>query len=216
MVTDKRGRKLGCGTALPSLAMFQWACQARTSGIASSLAVTLADYNPSVLHLVTLPNFILTWALHHSGEAVLTDAISEGELELTEHVIKAFKSFLSLNNIKLSFMSGAWSEEFVEALYETNPVESEAKTLILGAETIYSPFALASFAKTLFATLRREQEARPGGQAAALVAAKKLYFGVGGSLEDFVNQMRALCVTVEMLREETDGVRRGVVRCLLP
>ena len=86
---------------------------------------------------------------------------------------------------------------------------------MIGAETIYSPFALASFSDTVLSILRREQRERPGGQATALVAAKRLYFGVGGSLDDFVEKMRGSNVTVQTLSEETEGVRRGTVRCLL-
>jgi protein-histidine N-methyltransferase len=35
-------------------------------------------------------------------------------------------------------------------------------------------------------------------------------------LDDFVDAMRRMGVEVRMLREETQGVRRGVVECLLP
>lgn len=90
------------------------------------------------------------------------------------------------------------------------------KTLVIGAETIYSPFALESFMRTLLSILERERKERPNGYAAAIVGAKKLYFGVGGSLDDFVDKMRAAGAGVDVLREETGGVRRGVVKCLLP
>ena len=82
--------------------------------------------------------------------------------------------------------------------------------MVLGAETIYSPFALRAFADTLLDILRRE-----GANGAAIIAAKRLYFGVGGSLDDFVEKMRELGAVVGMVREETEGVRRGVVKCSL-
>jgi len=47
------------------------------------------------------------------------------------------------------------------------------------------------------------------------VAAKRVYFGVGGSLDDFVEKVSQLGATVCLLREETEGVRRGVVKCTL-
>ncbi|KAI1265918.1 hypothetical protein F5Y18DRAFT_31598 [Xylariaceae sp. FL1019] len=208
--------ELGCGTALPSLALFKWAM----TSAASSLSFILADYNPTVLQLVTLPNFILTWAIHHRSElAVLDDAFSEeGELDLTPEVLEAFQAFLLARRISLSCFSGAWSPEFIELFANVpshaNESDVQQSTVILGAETIYSPFALSSFLQTILVLLQREKaQART---AAVLVGAKRLYFGVGGSLDDFVVQAREHGATVESLREETEGVRRGVVRCTLP
>ncbi|KAK0733516.1 hypothetical protein B0T26DRAFT_634539 [Lasiosphaeria miniovina] len=219
--------ELGCGTGLPSLAMFQWALAKRgessspSTAERSPLVLTLADYNPSVLYLVTLPNFILTWALQQQGQLPLLEEAfsSDGELELTAEVVAAFKSSLDAHHITLSFLSGAWSPEFVDLLYQApggSAIPANARTLVLGAETIYSPFALESFVTTLLSILERERRERPGsGHAAALIGAKRLYFGVGGSLDDFVDRMRGLGATVDTLREETEGVRRGVVRCIL-
>lgn len=206
---------------MPSLALFQWASATRPAGCATPLMLTLADYNPSVLYLVTLPNLLLAWALQQRpGNAALEEAFaSDGELELTEDVVGAFKKFLSDNQISLSFLSGGWSPEFVDLLYSTEHSPSlpeDLQTVVVGAETIYSPFALSSFSDTLLSLLRREHQDRPSGKATAIIAAKKLYFGVGGSLDDFVAKMLGLGVTVQTLREETEGVRRGVVRCCLP
>jgi len=216
--------ELGCGTALPSLALFQWALAGRQSGAGLPLVLTLADYNPSVLYLVTLPNFVLAWALQQRGaNPVLDGAFSpdgEMELDLTSELLQAFKDSLSSNQISLLFLSGAWSPEFVELLSNSVPTPlaegvGDIYTLVMGAETIYSPFALESFAATLLAILQQERRSHPEGQSTAIVAAKRLYFGVGGSLDDFIDKMKALGTNVETLREETQGVRRGVVRCRL-
>lgn len=185
--------------------------------------LTLADYNPSVLYLVTLPNFILAWALQQrGGNPVVESAFSPDgqELDLTSEVLQAFKDSLSSNQISLLFLSGAWSPTFVELLSSSVPsIPTESAggvyTLVMGAETIYSPFALESFASTLLAILEQQRQSHPGGQATAIIAAKRLYFGVGGSLDDFVDKMKSLGTAVETLREETQGVRRGVVRCRL-
>ncbi|KAI1828599.1 hypothetical protein F4861DRAFT_10713 [Xylaria intraflava] len=208
--------ELGCGTALPSLALFQWAMSSKVS----SLSFTLADYNPTVLQLVTLPNFILAWAIHHRGEVpALNEVFSqEEELDLTPEVLEAFQEFLRSRKISLLFFSGAWSEEFVNIITSARNSaagpDTEQATVILGAETIYSPFALSSFLQTIYALMDREK-AR-GEAAEVFVGAKRLYFGVGGSLDDFVVQARERGAVVEQLREETEGVRRGVVRCVLP
>jgi len=199
-----------------------------SSTAASSLSFVLADYNPSVLQLVTLPNFILAWAIYHRGKLpLLEEAFSlDGELELTPEVLGAFQDFLSSHKISLLFFSGAWSPEFVSMITGSqnaldkpipSPVDeqgAEQATIILGAETIYSPFALSSFLQTILALLQHEKAC--GQVAEVLVGAKRLYFGVGGSLDDFVVQAREQGAIVEQLREEAEGVRRGVVRCTLP
>ncbi|KAG7131496.1 Histidine protein methyltransferase 1 like [Verticillium longisporum] len=212
--------ELGCGTALPSLAIFRSA--AVTSSVSSPLSIVLADYNPSVLQLVTLPNFILTWALaRKTATPVLETAFyEEGELELTPEVIAAFEAFLASSNISLRFLSGGWSQELVELLYgsdvASHSASGEFDSLLIGAETIYSPFALDAFNEMVLAILSREKAERAGCKCQALVGAKRLYFGVGGSLDDFIAKARGKGAVVTQLREEAEGVRRGVVRCVLP
>lgn len=173
-----------------------------------------------------MPNLLLAWALHQRNyDPLVQDAWSstEGELEITEQVVDSFKSFLTTAGIHVSFISGGWSPELVELIYSSSaslPSGTDdggaPQTLIMGAETIYSPFALSSFTDTLLSILHREREAGPTRQATAIIAAKRLYFGVGGSLDDFVDKMRNLGAGVSMVREETEGVRRGVVECVLP
>lgn len=214
MITDNTAQ-LGCGTALPSLALFQWTMASRSEK--KPLSLILADYNPSVLQLVTLPNFILSWALNNTQLPALQEAFSiEGEVELGPEVLAAFQQSLLESNVTLSFISGAWSQEFVDLLYAlpTGNSTQPSSTLILGAETIYSPFALQAFLETIFVILERER-GTAGCQAGAFVAAKRLYFGVGGSLDDFVDKAREKGAQVDQLREETEGVRRGVVECVL-
>ncbi|KAM0286932.1 hypothetical protein ACHAQH_000616 [Verticillium albo-atrum] len=212
--------ELGCGTALPSLALFRSAAVASSDN--SPLSIVLADYNPSVLQLVTLPNFILAWALTRKADIAVLDSAfyEEGELELTPDVIAAFQAFLTSSNISLNFVSGGWSHELVELLYGSSVVGESTSdgfdSLVLGAETIYSPFALDAFNEMVLAILSREQIERAGCQCQALVGAKRLYFGVGGSLDDFIAKARGKGATVTQLREEAEGVRRGVVRCVLP
>ncbi|KAF7541996.1 hypothetical protein G7Z17_g11828 [Cylindrodendrum hubeiense] len=212
--TPVRVIELGCGTALPSVALFQW-----TMSLPSErrpLSLILADYNPTVLQLVTLPNFVLAWALSNPQTPALQDAFSiEGEVELGPDVIAAFQQYLQASNITLSFASGAWSQEFVNLLYTLPAGDGQpTSTLLLGAETIYSPFALQAFTETIFTILERERDT-PGSEAGAYVGAKRLYFGVGGSLDDFIDKARGKGAVVNQVREETEGVRRGVVQCIL-
>ena len=194
--------QLGCGTALPSLATFQWFLELSQKGQTGTLDLGLADYNPTVLQLVTLPNIILSWA-----QVLRKDSWEpEGEFEIDADIIQQFLSSLKSHNIRLSLFSGAWSPEFSTLVFQSMG-SRPAHLTILGAETIYSPVALRSFADTLMSLL----DGMPGGEKIALVAAKKVYFGVGGSIEDFCDAVRAKGASVKQIREESDGVRRAVV-----
>lgn len=177
----------------------------------------VADYNPTVLQLVTLPNFILSWALSNADSEALKDSFSiEGEVELGTDVLQAFQAFLDERAIDLRLLSGGWCPEFCHLVEEVSPKASERRTLILGAETIYSPFALQAFTETIFAILEREKLRQdPTSAATAIIGAKRLYFGVGGSLDDFIAAAQERGANVASLRDETEGVRRGVVRCML-
>jgi hypothetical protein len=195
---------MGCGTALPSLALFQW--QLAHEHDASKLSLSFADYNPSVLQLVTVPNILLSWVQLHSGSSWEP----EGELDIDADLLQAFNGELEQRNITLSFYSGAWSPAFVQLVNSASSGHgrnSDSSLLILGAETIYSPMALKSFAESLMAILEPEGQ----DESSALVAAKKIYFGVGGSIEDFCDAVRAKEGEVEQIREEVDGVRRAVI-----
>lgn len=199
--------ELGCGTALPSLAVFQWLLKSGESA-ERKVSLGLADYNPSVLQLVTLPNLLLSWAQVTRGESWE----DEGELDIDEGVVNEFLGDLKKHGISLSLFSGAWSPEFVRLVGENMTSGGPSRLTILGAETIYSPYALKSFAETLMGIL----ELLPGEEKIALVAAKKVYFGVGGSMEDFCEMVRGKGALVEQIREESDGVRRAVVKVKAP
>lgn len=135
----------------------------------------------------------------------------EGELEIDEDFISKFLASLKSSNVRLSFISGAWGPEFIRLA--TDDMRSDpARLAIIGAETIYSPFALKSFAETLMGLL----ESMPDIEKTALVGAKKVYFGVGGSMEDFCILVREKGGLVEQIREESDGVRRSVVEVKFP
>ncbi|ESZ92801.1 hypothetical protein SBOR_6817 [Sclerotinia borealis F-4128] len=201
----RRVLELGCGTALPSLAVFQWFLENTTTSTSTStsgLELGLADYNPTVLQLVTLPNVLLSWAQITKPE--LWEA--EGELDIDEALISEFISALNTRNIDLSFFSGAWSQDLVSLVTDKLHLSCE-NTIMIGAETIYSPVALRAFAETLMALL----ELSTGPNKIALIGAKKVYFGVGGSIEDFVTDVTARGALVEQVREESDGVRRAVI-----
>jgi protein-histidine N-methyltransferase len=202
---------------LPSLAVFSQAARGSPTATGAPLSIVVADYNPSVLQLATMPNFILAWALaqRDACEALKNAFDMEDELELVPEVVEAFKDFLEKRRISLTFLSGGWSPEFITLLYDEAPdLDTPRNTLVLGAETIYSPFALESFTETIFRIMTQEKT-HDDSVCETIVAAKKLYFGVGGSLDDFIDKSKAKGATIRQLMEETQGVWRGVVSCAL-
>ena len=203
--------ELGCGSAVPSLLLFQYALKNQLSMI-----FTLADYNADVIRLVTLPNLVLAWAatlspgdsakLLPDGNPLLDTEAEHGDLYLTPEILAAFKHQLQFTGLTLSLLSGSWTPttKFLDLI----PSTPELDTFILGSETIYSPASLTAFAETIVALMSRVKTGK------AIVAAKRVYFGVGGSVDAFREECANRgAVAYEMGFEglETGGVRR----CLL-
>jgi protein-histidine N-methyltransferase len=148
----------------------------------------------------------------------------EGELLLSPSFIDTFLASLQQCDVEIFFFSGAWSPAFVDLIDITMGLNSKKQVeidekdgdpdakglLIIGAESIYSPFALKSFADTIMSILQcgstKEKRERR-----ALVAAKKFYFGVGGSLEDLCHLVRKKDGTFDIKRQEEAGVSRAVI-----
>ena len=203
--------ELGCGSAVPSLVLFQYALKNQLPMI-----FTLADYNADVVRLVTLPNLLLAWAatlspeqsthLLPDGNPLLDTEEEHGDLYLTPEILAAFKQTLQSNGLTVILLSGSWTPTY--KFLDLIPSTPELNTFILGSETIYSPASLTAFADTIVALMSRVKTGK------AIVAAKRVYFGVGGSVDAF----RAECaekgaVAYEM---EFEGLEPGGVRrCLL-
>ncbi|CAI7634117.1 unnamed protein product [Penicillium pancosmium] len=220
--------ELGAGTAVPSLALFAHALS-QTEAVENGAPTrkthfTFADYNDSVLRLVTLPNLILTWHITQSQDATSVVESQDGvppantaqdeELDITPELLEAFKTDLTRRGISLSFISGAWSPEFVELVF-SSPFCSgdDCQTLVLASETIYSPLSLAAFSETLLALLRRSSTA--SSKTRALVAAKKVYFGVGGGVDEFLATLKNVCADELEVQQKVDIQSEGVGRVVL-
>ncbi|KAH8145084.1 uncharacterized protein LAJ45_10864 [Morchella importuna] len=164
--------ELGCGTALPSLHLFQAALASGTP-----CCFTLADYNVDVLRLVTLPNLLLAWCMLRAGAAWE----DEGDLEVTRDLVDEFVAALEGCGVGVEF------------------------GLVLGSETIYSLATLGVFTDVLLGAVEE------GGR--GLVAAKRMYFGVGGGVGEFLEVVEARGGWVaRMVREEREV---GVGRCVV-
>ena len=150
--------------------------------------MSFADYNLSVLETTTVPNLLLTW---HFSRAV-TELPREGDLEITENLLVRFLGDLSERSIHLSGISGAWGDSF-RHLVKPNALPHHREgmeTIILASETIYSPSSIHPFTELLTGILNDAKDAN--GRAKALVAAKRVYFGVGGGVDEFLQALQKL------------------------
>ncbi|KAL2869964.1 protein-histidine N-methyltransferase [Aspergillus lucknowensis] len=217
--------ELGAGTGVPSLALFAQLLS-RTDSVSTASSAkgtkkthfTFADYNSSVLRLVTLPNLILTWDyfVTHRNSSPPSDSQPrdktdehEEELDITSDLLVAFQNDLTQRGITIDFVSGAWSRSFVDLVF-TSPELANFKTLVLASETIYAPASLDAFSETLFALLHRSS-----AQGRALLAAKRVYFGVGGGVDEFLAVLRRVSGTSLRVEERVDIRTEGVGRTIL-
>ena len=200
---------MGCGTALPTLLLFQHALKSSIP-----LYLTLTDYNASVLRLVTLPNLLLTFTstlpetAFPFSEASPNPLLSgqNGDLEITPELLNAFRAALKALPITLTLISGSWTP--IPKLLDLVPSMPELNTFILASETIYSPASMTAFAAAMTALLRRVKSGK------AVVGAKRVYFGVGGSVDGFreeCSRQGAVAYEVEFEGLEDGGVRRAIL-----
>ncbi|KAE8144187.1 hypothetical protein BDV25DRAFT_167454 [Aspergillus avenaceus] len=202
MREDRHFIELGAGTAVPSLALFARLLCEESHG---KIRFTFADYNAVVLRLVTLPNLLLTW--YHSTQAQDDEEL---ELDITPELTESFEKDLARRGITVEFISGAWSSAFVDLVAPS--AGTSARTLVLASETIYSPASLGAFSQTLLALLRRSAQ---DGQSKALVAAKKVYFGVGGGVDEFLAVFNGMGGAELDVKERLDVRSEGVGRIVL-
>jgi protein-histidine N-methyltransferase len=150
----------------------------------------------------------------------------EGELELNTTLHAHILSTLHYAGISIDFISGGWGDGFVEQIFPSSSSSISGSNsrkrplLLLSSETLYSPASLDAFVGTLLPLLRRSSsgdnhtnnEQNKDHKSLALVAAKRLYFGVGGGVDEFARQVERKGGQV---REEWDIVDAGVGRVVL-
>ncbi|KAJ5286852.1 hypothetical protein N7478_002538 [Penicillium angulare] len=213
--------ELGAGTAVPSLTLFAHILRQTESveGTEPSQRIlfTFADYNDAVLRLVTLPNLLLTWHINRQQAVAEADqdptqVPQEEELDITPELISEFKADLTRRGITLDFISGAWSPEFVEMVFSARDT-GDVKTLLLASETIYSPSSLRAFSETLLQLVRRSST--PASKSRAMIAAKKVYFGVGGGVDEFLAVLQDVAANELEVQQRVDVQSEGVGRVVL-
>ncbi|KAJ5728623.1 uncharacterized protein N7483_003131 [Penicillium malachiteum] len=211
--------ELGSGTAVPSLTLFAHILnQTESSEGTKNIHFTFADYNDDVLRLVTLPNLLLTWYINRQQatpapeEQNPAQVQQEEELDITPELISEFKSDLIRRGITFDFISGAWSPEFVDLVFSARPV-GDYKTLLLASETIYSPASLKAFSETLLDLVRRSST--DSTKSRAMIAAKKVYFGVGGGVDEFLAVLKEVAASELQVEQRVDVKSEGVGRVIL-
>lgn len=187
--------ELGCGTALPTCFLLLNYFNGNIKPAATQ--ITLSDFNYEVLRLVTLPNILIHWASTLDPQVLYElsnangSALNNDELLITPQLITHFESSLHNLNINLQFISGAWSNPFIDLL-PNHPID-----FLITSETIYSPESLPILAETILAVLSPVKSS-------ALVAAKNIYFGVGGSVIEFVAYLQTRIATLPFVLDVLD------------
>ncbi|EIW66165.1 hypothetical protein TREMEDRAFT_35357, partial [Tremella mesenterica DSM 1558] len=231
-IRGKRVLEVGCGTALPSAYILRNLLSNPSSSSSSSTSailittIHLQDYNHLVLSLVTLPNLILATIpylprsiLQRSGssmdEEAEVDFTQSANLDLTPELLIAFLDLLRENGVEVRFSSGDWSG-LAEQLTDEKKYD-----LVLTAETIYSEGSVMPLLDVLRNSTRPrsdevlaavDNESLGRGESVILLAAKVLYFGVGGGLQSFIELVEGTGGWSNSVKEWTKGVGRRVIR----
>ncbi|KAG7666116.1 uncharacterized protein J8A68_000372 [[Candida] subhashii] len=173
--------EFGCGTSLPSCLILMKKLQLKNK---NEMNLILSDFNYDVLRLVTLPNILIHWAstlpveqLHNLTTSEQNPVFHNDEILITPLLIQEFKNSLQLFNINISFVSGSWGRQFNKLIQEANI------DFIISSETIYSRETLPIVAESIKEILSNSQ----ANNSRCLLAAKNIYFGVGGSVIEFLN-----------------------------
>ena len=138
-----------------------------------------------------------------------------GGLTVTKELLDAFTATLDAHKVRLCFFAGSWSSLREKLPHQGRPPYD----IVLASETIYRTEALDAFLGVL-----RTATAAPSADAASvcdqevvqpplcLVAAKVLYFGVGGGVQGFVRAVEGENGTVRTVWEHREGVGRIIMR----
>ncbi|SCV05426.1 LANO_0H07228g1_1 [Lachancea nothofagi CBS 11611] len=212
--------ELGCGTSLPSEFLFSQLLKGEHQTCSANIILT--DYNESVLRLVSLPNLVITWALETLKTQELIDIqqcgdktvpVEENELLLTSSLLEKFQDDTSKRGINLKLLSGTWGRQFYDIV--SSELQQSAELLILSSETIYQPETLPVISELILELLRPSCQSQ-SYTAKALVAAKDIYFGVGGSVIEFQNYIENRIAKDSLnLVHQTFKVQAGLKRSIV-
>lgn len=200
--------EIGCGTALPSSFLLMMLLQ---NDLPTSRTLVLSDFNYEVLRLVTVPNLIIHWASTLDPEELqkLTGPdipLNNDEVVLSADLLEAFENQLASKKLHLSFISGLWGPDFCSIASTFSP------QLLLTSETIYSLDSVPILIDVLLKMAKSPNYL-------ALVAAKSYYFGVGGSIKEFIDKTTAAKpenMVIDTLGGTKGQLKRDIVRLYFP
>ncbi|CCH62188.1 hypothetical protein TBLA_0G02490 [Henningerozyma blattae CBS 6284] len=205
--------ELGCGTSLPTEFLFGHYLKSNSN---DGLKILLSDYNYSVLRLVSIPNLVITWAKFTLSETeceILQKhqdenmPIRDDEIQFSAKLLETFHEDLKRRNITIELVSGSWGRKFSNL---TENILKNSSNLVLTSETIYQPITLPVVAETILDYLRIAKDSQ------ILVAAKDIYFGVGGSIIEFENYLEKRNNANKLnLRIDTFKVSAGLKRSIM-
>jgi protein-histidine N-methyltransferase len=169
------------------------------------------------------------YTTNDSEAAPTINPTTAGELPITPELKNAFLSSLQSLNITLRFFSGSW--DTFDPLHTAGPGGYD---LVLTSETIYRtdsleplinlmqaactgnpPSTLEHLVSSLHVTDTPPTQAKKA-EYICLVAAKVLYFGVGGGVSDFLQAVEGRKARVDTVLERKAGVGRKIMRVLWP
>lgn len=129
---------------------------------------------------------------------------------MTPDLIAAFQRNLATYHITPRFFAGDWTE--------FPPTPEAPYDLVLASETIYAPSTQDSFMACLQRLVHPTPAPGPDarllplpGNSTVLVAAKVIYFGVGGSVATFTSSVKRSSGWVSPVLEMNEGVGRVVL-----
>jgi protein-histidine N-methyltransferase len=149
------------------------------------------------------------------------DSSIPAEISITSVLKSAFLSSLREHKISLRFFAGPWDSFDVSAA-------GGKYDIVLTSETIYRTDSLTSLINLLRTACGCEEQSQkhlssspPSSNAGTisylcLVAAKVIYFGVGGGVSEFLDAVYGSgdcdCVKAELVWESKTGVGRRILR----
>ncbi|CAG8535124.1 1338_t:CDS:2 [Diversispora eburnea] len=186
-LVDKKVLELGCGSALPSIFLLS---------NQQFLRIDFQDYNEQVLKLVTIPNILVNTIFRSQTiNSFYNDDVAELNVSNEEKC---------LEQVKFSrFFKGDWSRLLEVMNLQSN---EEKYDIILTSETIYNSDSLPKLYNVIKNSLKR-----PNG--VAYIAAKTIYFGVGGGILAFrhiIEQENLFEISV--VYTVTEHVRREILK----
>ena len=210
--------ELGAGSALPSIValtriltrILMGTRQTKAADVGARFHLTLSDYNDEVLRYSTWANVLLASERELDRRRRLPLDDETDSLEVNEDLVRDCRKLWQDKGVSFNFISGPWGKDFEDATMNVL-ASRQPNLLILASETIYDLNSLPVFTDTLIDLLRRH-----GMQSRAWVAAKKLYFGVGGGVDAFVQEVETRGGAVAEIMSIKEGVSRVVLEVTLP